>query len=205
MPSELIRFIQFVLSYLLITTAVNILLMGFPRPKFSRNQDYLSYFVIEKTNYFALQEDLECAAFSSAYVLRHLGKKVDGNELYREISQKDSNGRVYPRDIIKLLARYGVKSRFYMGSIEALKKEISKGTPVIALIRVSTSGSSRHFVPLVGYDEHYFYAAESMQKLVNAKHAYYNRRIEIDEFSKLWNTSVFYMPLIRNTYIAIEN
>ncbi len=94
--------------------------------------------------------------------------------------------------------------KYCAGNINALKNEVSKGNPVIVMIRTYINKTWLHYVPVVGYDEQYVFIAESLEELVNCDEQYYNRKIEIKEFKKLWNTSMVKMPLFRNSYITIE-
>lgn len=86
-----------------------------------------------------------------------------------------------------------------------LKKEVSKGRPVIVLIRTWKNQNWLHFVPVVGYDEDYIFVAESLKELVDCNERYYNRKIAVNEFRKLWNTSMWKMPCYRNTYIIMND
>lgn len=52
---------------------------------------------IKSLNEMDIQQNYECAAFSSAYVLRHLGMESDGNELYKNYPRKLSDGTVTPK------------------------------------------------------------------------------------------------------------
>ncbi len=115
---------------------------------------------------------------------------------------KMKNGYVYPKGIQKLLSQYGFQVKYCTGNINTLKNEIVKGNPVIVMIRTYTDKNWLHYVPVVGYDEQYIYIAESLEELVNCDEPYYNRKVAIGEFEKLWNTSMAKMPFYRNTYIA---
>lgn len=72
------------------------------------------------------------------------------------------------------------------------------------MIRIQTDKNYLHFVPVVGYDEQYIFIAESLADFVNSNEQYYNRKILVKEFKKLWNTSMLKMPFYRNTYITIS-
>lgn len=39
-------------------------------------------------------------------------------------------------------------------------------------------------------------------ELVNCQKEYYNRRVEIKEFKRLWNTAMLKMPFYRNTFYS---
>ena len=189
-------------NYAIITTIVDSFLMGTLHFRFSmkcRKKE----FVITEANRIDIQSGYKCSAFSSAYVLRHWDIEEKGDSLYEVISNKMKDGCVYPKGISNLLTRYGFKVKYCMGNIAALKNEVSKGTPVIVMIRVQQDKSWLHYVPVVGYDEQHIFLAESLSDYVNCNEQYYNRKIPIKEFKKLWNTSMLKMPFYRNTYYSV--
>ena len=49
-----------------------------------------------------------------------------------------------------LLKQNGVNAKYVRGNLCALKNEVSKGNPVIVLIRVEAKKPYLHFVPVVG-------------------------------------------------------
>lgn len=197
----LINLLLTLINYIVITTIIDIILMGMPRLHFSPICR-LRQFVITKPNRIDFQNGNECSAFSSAYVLRHWNIEKNGNDLYKEISDKLKDGCVYPKGILKLLSQYGFRTVYYTGNINALKNEVSKGNPVIVLIRTYKDKNWLHFVPVAGYDKQYIYIADSLAELANCDEQYYNRRLAIREFKKLWNTSMLKIPFYRNTYIV---
>lgn len=148
-------------------------------------------FMITNENYFDYQSGLECSAFSSAYILRHFGKEADGVELFRNFPGKVPDGGVSPNGIETFFDERGYKAEFIInGTIEDLKEEVSKGVPVIVFIRVNQQEVYTHYVPLVGYDNEYFYFAESLPYMANCKEIVdvsYNRKTKISEFDELWN------------------
>lgn len=192
-----------IINYLIITTITDGILMGVPWIRFSgkcnRNQ-----FVIARENRIDFQNGYQCAAFSSAYILRHWNIEADGNNLYKIIPNKTKDGCVYPKGIQNLLSQYGFKVKYCSGNINALKNEVRKGNPVIVMIRVHADKNWLHYVPVVGYDEQHIFIAESLNEFVNCRENYYNRKIENEEFRKLWNTSMMKMPFYRNTYMTVE-
>lgn len=113
------------------------------------------------------------------------------------------DGYVYPKGILKLFPRYGLKVKYCAGNIAALKNEVCKGNPVIVMIRVQVGKNWLHYVPVVGYDKEYIFIAESLGEYVNCNEKYYNRKIAIKEFEKMWNTSMLKMPFYKNTYIVV--
>lgn len=190
-------------NYVIITTIVDSILMGALHVRFSmkcRKKE----FVITKTNRIDIQNGYKCSAFSSAYVLRHWDIEKNGDSLYEVIPNKMKDGYVYPKGILKLLPQYGFWVKYCAGNITALKNEVSKGNPVIVMIRIQSDQNWLHYVPVVGYDEKYIFIAESLGEMVNCDEQYYNRKIAIREFKKLWNTSMLKMPFYRNTYIKVE-
>ena len=181
----------------------NIVCMGFPLLKWNRRLKN-STFLIEKENYCEKQGKIECGGYSAAYVYRHLGKAVNGLELYKETPCKTSRGYVYCKGIVKLAKKYGFSAKLRTGNITALKNTIAKGTPVIVMIRTRSRAASLHYVPLVGYDAEFFYAVDSMAHMRNEENPYYNRKIPIQEFCKLWNIQMVRKHIIVLTHLFIE-
>lgn len=188
-------------NYVIITTIMDSFVMGVLHFRFSmkcRKKE----FVITKKNRIDIQNGYQCAGFSTAYILRHWSLETDGNRLYEVIPNKMKDGCVYPKGIRNLLSQYGLKATYCAGNIAALKNEVSKGNPVIVMIRTQPDQSGLHYVPVVGYDEQYFFIAESLDGFVNCNEESYNRKIALREFEQLWNTSTMKMPFYRNTYIT---
>ena len=203
MKIDIIELFSLLVYNVIIITIVDIFLMGALHFHFSmkcRKKEVL----ITKANRIDLQNGYQCSAFSSAYILRHWDIEEHGDNLYEVIPNKRKDGYVYPRGVLNLLSQYGFKVKYCAGNIAALKNEVSKGNPVIVMIRVRTDKNYLHFVPVVGYDEQYIFIAESLADFVNSNEQYYNRKIPVKEFKKLWNTSMLKMPFYRNTYIAIS-
>lgn len=151
------------------------------------------------------QGEVECAAFSSAYVLRHLGMKAEGVDLYDKIPGKFkmAGGTVYPKGVRYCLAAHGVKSQYCRGNLQILKEEIAKGVPVIVMMKIREDKNWLHYVPVVGYDDKHIYIAESYAPLVNCDEKLYNRKIEAKSFERLWDTKELKMPLYSKTYYRI--
>lgn len=153
-------------------------------------------YLIAEQNYFDYQPGLECAAFSSAYVLRHFGEEADGLELFEDFPGKlpDGNG-VYPSGVEQFWNELeGYSAEFKSGgTADELKGLVSTGVPVIVFIHVEepyTTAHNTHYLPLIGYDEEYFYFAESLDYLANCKDELelgYNRKTEISKFERLWS------------------
>lgn len=197
--------VRSVIIWFIITTSINAYLMTFPIPVL-RKRNYPANYLIQQTNRIDFQNNTECAAFSTAYLLRHFGKEADGEALYTHFPSKTRAGNVYPKGIRTMLRNKGYETTYYKGTIHTLKYEVSKGNPVIVFIKVHKDRNNLHFVPVIGYDEAYIYLAESLKHQVNCEdeQTSYNRKVPIDEFKKLWNIKRIHMPLYSNTYIAVN-
>ncbi|MGG3279987.1 C39 family peptidase [Paenibacillus solani] len=172
-----------------------------PRKDVIITSDIPGSYMILTPNRMDIQPHYECAAFSSAYVLRHLGIEADGNELYKQFPRKLADGTVTPKGILIFFKKRGYDALFYRGNLHTLKKHISQGVPVIAFIRVSPKQRYLHFVPVIGYDQEFFYLADSLEHTINCKETSYNRKIGIRDFEILWRT---WVPFCKNTYIVIH-
>lgn len=194
-----------VILWAVISISINAYLMTLPIPIF-RKRDYPPNYLIQQNNRIDFQKNTECAAFSTAYLLRHFGIEDKGESLYTHFPCKTRAGNVYPKGIRKILREKGFKTTYYKGNIHTLKYEVSKGTPVIVFIKVHKERNNLHFVPVVGYDEEYIYLSESLGHLVNCdnNNKKYNRKVPIKEFQKLWNVKRIHMLPYSNTYITVE-
>lgn len=183
---------------IIIVFIVSICFMLLPRTQSENASQITNYpkaFMIQNPNYFDYQPDLECSAFASAYLLRHYGQDAEGLKLFVNFPGKLSDGRgVKPEGVTEFFKRQGYHAEFVVnGTIDGLKSEIAKGAPVIVFIHVAEPYENphyTHYVPIVGYDEKYFYFAESLDYLANCKEQLelsYNRKTTIIEFKKLWN------------------
>lgn len=169
-----------------------------------RKRKYPANYLIQQNNRIDFQENTECAAFSTAYLLRHFGMEDAGEALYTHFPNKTRAGNVYPKGIRTVLRKKGFKTNYYKGNINTLKYEVSKGTPVIVFIKVQKNRNYLHFVPVVGYDKEYIYLTESLRHLVNCEDEHYNRKVLISEFKELWDVKRIYMLLYSNTYITVD-
>ncbi|ATP40374.1 peptidase [Solibacillus sp. R5-41] len=197
--------VRTVILWIIISTIINAYLMTLPVPVF-RKRNYPANYLIQKINRIDFQKNTECAAFSTAYLLRHFGMEAEGEALFMHFPSKTRAGNVYPKGIRKMLRKKGFKTNYYKGNINTLKYEVSKGTPVIVFIKVQKDFNNLHFVSVVGYDKEYIYLSESLRHLVNCDdvHKSYNRKVPINEFKKLWNVKRIHMLLYSNTYIAVD-
>lgn len=147
-----------------------------------------SEYMITIENEIQKQYRYECGAYSTAYVLRSLGEDVDSKEFYDSLEPKGKDGSVPYEAIQAGVERYGYELESGMISLAALKYEISRGVPVIVGMEISPGNSLLHFLPIVGYDDEYIYAAESVGIYANEKGDHYNRKIKTDTFKELWKT-----------------
>ncbi|MGN6714671.1 C39 family peptidase [Anaerocolumna jejuensis] len=193
-----------IINWLVIATMINCILMGVPIPTISKTNYPLTHIITSK-NYIDIQKNFECSAYSTAYLMRHYGIQANGEDIYKIMPNKMNNGYVYPKGVVRLLKQQGFKATIRIGNITELKREVSKDTPVIVFIKVYKDKSYLHYVPVVGFDDEYFYIAESLKELINVKDMSYNRRVSIAEFKKLWNTSDFKMPLYKYAYITVSS
>ena len=151
-----------------------------------------SEYMITTKNEIQKQGRYECGAYSTAYVLRSLGEDVDSKEFYDSLEPKGKDGSVPYETMQAGAERYGYKLESGMISLAALKYEVSKGVPVIVGIEIAPGNSLPHFLPIVGYDDEYIYAAESVGRYANEKGDHYNRKIKINVFKELWKTDGHY-------------
>lgn len=192
------RKIFLLVSILIITvpvviTIVDMFLVGVVSLYFKGN-GFSEKAIVEKENRIDFQRHNECSGYSTAYLLRHFGFEADGLSVYEKIPNKMNNGYVYPKYLKKVLETHGIKTRFSVTNLNALKHEIDRGNPVIVLIRIRPDKNWLHYVPVVGYDKDHIYLAESLPEYANSIKDKYNRTLSTKEFLKLWNTSMFKMP-----------
>jgi len=192
------------MNYLIITNIVDIILLGAFSFRFSTGC-HTEQFVITKENRIDMQKGFQCSAFSTAYVLRHFDKEVDGGTLYSVMPHKMKSGYVYPKGVYDMLRSYGMKVKYCRGNLNALKVDLQKGNPVIVMIRVQKDKDWLHYVPVVGFDEEHVFLAESLSELINCKNVLYNRRLRNEEFLQLWNTAMLKQPFYKNTYFVAKS
>lgn len=192
------------MNYLIITNIVDIILLGAFSFRFSTGC-HTEQFVITKENRVDMQKGFQCSAFSTAYVLRHFDKEVDGGTLYSVMPHKMKSGYVYPKGVYDMLRSYGMKVKYCRGNLNALKVDLQKGNPVIVMIRVQKDKDWLHYVPVVGFDEEHVFLVESLSELINCKNVLYNRRLRNEEFLQLWNTAMLKQPFYKNTYFVAKS
>lgn len=158
-----------------------------------------SYMVINEANYVQFQEELDCGGYATAYVLRHLGEDIQGDELFDQMSYKVGRG-VSLRGIRKAFQDYGYQAVSYTGTIETMKMQLQKGNPVVAFVTINEDGE--HYVAVVGWDKNFIYLADSTGSASNTVGCLqYNRRVTYEQFEKLWKTHSY--P-VQNIYTVVE-
>lgn len=154
------------ISALVITTIVDIIVMGSYRLKIAPPCE-VSRYMVRKENRIDIQKGNECAGYATAYLLRHYDIPADGTEIYQKMPFKASDGCVPPKGIRKVLESYGFRARYCAGNLNALKREVCKGAPVIVFIKSRADRKWLHFVPVVGFDEDNLYLADSAAGFAN--------------------------------------
>lgn len=191
------------ISAFVITTIVDIIVMGSYSLKIAAPTD-IPQFVICKENRIDIQKGNQCSGYAAAYLLRHYDIPANGTEIYQKMPYKASDGCVPPKGIKKVLESYGFRVKYCAGNLNALKREVCKGNPVIVFIKARKDKRWLHFVPVVGYDEENLFLAESAAENVNCSGKAYNRKISNDDFMALWNTAMLKMPLYARTFYVVE-
>lgn len=226
----LYEILKIAITTFVITTIVDIILMGFIVPHFSGKAKASQYFVSPRPesvktksgSYFEFQQEGGCAGFSSAFLMRHLGQEAAGEETFKDVPFQMKGGVAYPKGITGFFKKKGIKMTACCGNLSALKNEVARGNPVIVVIRSFENKSYLHFATITGYDEKNFYLADSIRSWVNVdkdgnaiepsenteassgESVYYNRVIPAESFKKLWNTSMLKMPLYFNMFFVMK-
>lgn len=78
------RVIATLVNTFLIINIVDILLMGSFRFKFSKKSRKSAY-MVTKENCIDIQEGNSCSGYAIAYLLRHYGISVNGDEIYAKL------------------------------------------------------------------------------------------------------------------------
>lgn len=150
-------------------------------------------FMIDSDNYYDYQDGMQCAAFSSAYVLRHFGEAAEGMDIFADFPNQAPDGGIFPEGIVNYFKGKGYQAEFRQnGTVAEIKGLVSQGVPVIVFIHTEEPHKtvhSTHYIPVVGYDEEYLYFAESIQGLANCENEenpVYNRKTELSKFERLW-------------------
>ena len=159
--------------------------------------------LIKNKNYFEYQKNNECAGYASAYVLRSLGIEASGSDIYNEIENKDSLGLVYPTDVPRIFEDRNLHVELcYNLKLDALKKDLNDGVPIIVFVKTNTTSNYNHYITLVGYNKDKLFFFDSLKSEANVDYSeHYNRTITNEDFIKMWNVDETY----KNIYIKVEN
>lgn len=113
------------------------------------------FFCASAENRIDCQTDGKCAAYASAYLLRHFGEEIDGEELFPEL--KRTLGFVSANSVTDVFVQRGYQAKACHGSIDTMKQRLTEGNPIIVFIRIP---GDTHYAVVVGYDEQYIYLAD---------------------------------------------
>ena len=159
--------------------------------------DYPPEFFCEcSENRIDYQTPGKCAAYATAYLLRHFGEETTGEKLYPEL--KRSLGFVSANSITNVLEQHGYSAKAYHGNIDTLKQHLVEGNPIIVFIRIP---KDTHYAVVVGYDEQYIYLIDSIEENANAQDTRYNRVLTKESFEDVWKTRTL---LPKNIYIVVR-
>lgn len=157
--------------------------------KYTASHNHPSSYLITPNPAPDTQTKIECAACSSAYLLRFYGEEADGVALYHSESFPCKyEGGAFPRCFKVFFEEHykNYTTAYFTGTTDDLKNAVSQGVPVIALLLYN--GLLMHYVPVVGYDESHFYIQNSVEKYRNVSdNKAYNETLDIDKFDAMWN------------------
>ena len=159
--------------------------------------DYPSeFFCINVENRINRQTDGQCAAYAAAYLLRHFGENVNGEELTSEIRR--TFGFVSAGSIAAAFVRRGYWAKPYCGNVDTLKQQLANGDPILVFVRIP---GDTHYAVVVGYDEQFIYLADSLEENSGTSDARYNRILTTEDFKTIWKTGGM---LPDNIYIVVR-
>ena len=171
------------------------------------NSDSISFVTQKKFSVpiytdFELQGKNQCAAYSTAFVLRNSGKQAKGIEVYAEIPFKiPISGYVLPKGLISYLQSQGLKPMIYKGDLSSLKARLVKGNaPIIVL--VGNGLFWQHYMTFVGFDDDKseLCFVDSNKEIDENAELPGNRTMEKDYFLKWWNNG---LPFFNHVYITV--
>ncbi len=190
-----------VFSCFLLVGSIYILL---PFPKSESNAINLpNKFDIPINTGFEKQGKNQCAAFSTAFVLRNFDRKAEGSVVYTGIPYKiPISGYVLPKGVVTYIQSQGYRPTLLKGDIDSIKARLVQGNnPIIVL--VGNGLLWQHYMTFLGYDnekqEMYFFDS-GREKDENAELPG-NRTMAEDHFLKWWNNG---LPIFNHVYITVE-
>ena len=152
---------------------------------------------------FELQGKNQCAAYSSAFVLRNFGQPAKGSEVYDKLPFKiPISGYVLPKGVISNLQSSGLNPILYKGNLDSLKQRlVTETNPIIVL--VGNGLFWQHYMTLVGFDnekEELYFFDSNKDKDQNGDLPG-NRTMTSDYFLKWWNNG---LPIFNHVYITVR-
>ena len=161
-----------------------------------------SEFYITTNNQFELQPPGQCAAYSSAFVVRHFGHEAESDMVYKHMRFKiPVSGYVLPKGMIIYIQESDLKPEIYRGNLLNLKSRLTKSNPVIVLIGQGLQW--QHYMTLLGYNatekELYFYDSKKSSDENGALPG--NRTLTEDYFLTLWDNG---LPIFNHVYITVS-
>ncbi len=90
----------------------------------------------------------KCAAAALGMVLRHFGRKVDQEELFRQLH--GHSGGVHVHAMPEAARRHRFEAHPHIGSLDSLRRQLDAGVPVIVFLTPMGMG---HAVVAIGYDD----------------------------------------------------
>ena len=154
------------------------------------------FFCKTEENRIDRQKDGKCAAYACAYLLRHMGEDVNGEEVYPEIGR--TFGFVTADSVADVFRRRGYQAKACYGDVDTLKHQLASGYLIIVFVRIP---GDTHYAVVVGYDEQYVYLADSLAENTNVSDARYNRVLTTKEFEDIWKNGTL---LKDNIYIVVR-
>lgn len=138
---------------------------------------------------FVAQEDFFCGPASLAMVLNFYGMKITQEEIAKEIYLKKLKGALNI-DLLMYARQKGFQARYYSGSIDDLKANISNDAPLILLLNLGYEiYPVYHYIVAAGFhDEKNFIIAHSGKER--------DKTFSYKELLKAWEKTSFGTLLI---------
>lgn len=196
------KLISFALLICFLMSGAFYILSPFPKDE-SNSINLPKKFETSINTKYEIQGKNQCAAFSTAFILRNFDNDAKGLDIYEEIPYKiPISGYVLPKGIIVYLQSQGLKASILKGNINSLQsKLVEQNNPVIVL--VGNRLFWQHYMVLLGYDnsqrELYFF--DSGRKRDENAALPGNRTMKIGYFLKWWDNG---LPIFNHVYIVTE-